>query len=175
MASIMMQINRDAMFAKLNTLKIIQLDQNTRLIPCSAFIDMVSSATSRDKRIISDFTESEMILYDRKRHFTHAGILKFMNVGHFINYINTCEWLKITPDPHYTYNKELKKMLRDNLYVTASLCKFLFSKRKGITSLSPLCTLQEFLNALTVQTQQQATRDKLEFLKFKASHTHNIH
>jgi hypothetical protein len=175
MASIMMQINRDAMFAKLNTLKIIQLDQNTRLIPCSAFIDMVSSAASRDKRIISDFTESEMILYDRKRHFTHAGILKFMDVGHLINYINTCEWLKITPDPHYTYNKELKKMLRDNLYVTASLCKFLFGKRKNISSLNSLCTLQEFLNALTVQTQQQAARDKLEFLNSRLTYTRNIH
>ena len=163
-----MQINRDALFVKLNTLKIIQLD-NERLIPCSAFIEIASSAVSRDKRIISDFGESEMILYERKRHFTTSGILKFLDSGHLINYINTCEWLKITPDPYYIYNKELKKMLRGNLYVTASLCRFLFGKRKSIASLNSHCTLKEFLNSLTIQTQQQALPDKLKFLKFKNS------
>ena len=81
--------------------------------------------------------------------------MKLKNILKFSNFI-------------ISYNKELKKMLRDNLYVTASLCKFLFGKRKSISSLSALCTLQEFLNALTVQSQQQAICDKLEFLKSRA-------
>ena len=166
MAAEFLRINHNALFAKLNALNIVQVG-DMKLIPCGKFIECVSSAESRDKRIISDFTQEEVILYNRKRHFTPAGVLRYIEVGHLVNYKNVCDWLNVKPDPYYQYNRELKKMMRDNQYVTQSLNKFLFGKIRTIHGVGPTCQLSEFLDCLTLPLQTLADPDKLEFLQKK--------
>jgi hypothetical protein len=153
----LMRINRDALFAKLNALG------DKHRMPCAAFIEACSNKPATDQRIISDYPRDMVILYERRRHFTLAGLIRFTQDGHLINYKNVCDWLGIVPDEHLIYKKELKKMMRDGLYIKQSLVKFLFGTRRAVQA-PAVCTLAEFLDALTPQLLAEAPADKLAFL-----------
>ena len=153
-----MQINRDALFAKLNALG------DKHRMPCGAFIEAVSNKPARDQRIISDYPRGLVFLHERRRHFTLAGLIRFTQDGHLINYKNVCDWLDIIPDPYLAYKKELKKMKRDDRYIKQSLVKFLFGTRRAVSQVPALCTVAEFLGALTAELLDLADADRLAFL-----------
>jgi hypothetical protein len=141
----MKEINRMVVYSKLDNIHIYH-----NHIRCNDIIETLSEAKSRDKRLINDWGETEIIIRSvdvdgtlRKcRMFTPLGVIKYVHVGKIYSYVNVCNYFKT--EPINKKNLELLKcMNKDKIFETKKILKWLFERRKQTKTLGKTVELNQ--------------------------------
>jgi len=161
-------INRDAIFEKLANLKVIE---NT--IQCNALINAISTAVSRDKKLINNYSQNEVIVSLIKtdnnklrycRMFTVDGIKRYVHEGKIYSYLNVCEYFGIKPIDKLAV--ELKKCMTDNgLFITIKILRWLFETQKRTTKLPKKTSYEKLIEWINTQSINNINLIKFEKLK----------
>jgi hypothetical protein len=165
--------NKKAIFSKLDNIIVETqlydpIQKKERLIyRCNTVIDQISTKPVRDKRLISDYNDDEVICIrsnvdtDKKRkyrYFTIKGLERYIHEGKIYGYNNVCEYYGFTPiDKEMLYIVELFK---EGLCEQKKLLKWVFGKRKQNIRLPDKITLNEFADWL-----DQYKKDDINVLK----------
>jgi hypothetical protein len=143
-------INKEAIFDKLSSLRVFE-----ETIKCNDLIDAISTAISRDKRIISKYTVDEMITMkvDVKgtlrncRMFTDIGIARYIQEGKIYAYENVCEYFGV--EPRNPYDKQVDDCLdEEGVFDTKKILNWLYGRRKQDRSMGLKITVDKLIKWL---------------------------
>ena len=147
----LLDINRRAIHAKLDRVYKKKIGENTYYL-ANGLISSVSEAIARDKRLINNYTDHEVIILMHQskncRFLTESGVKRYIHDGKIYSYANVCSYFGIAPQD----KKELEKIAKFNKckdgdrYVTSMILKFIYGKRKQISGLNLYCTKYEIQN-----------------------------
>ncbi len=127
-------VNREIIYDKLDNIKRVD-----GCLKCNDIFAVLSSSITRDKRLINDYTEDEVVIkYDliKKRHikcryFTPEGISRYIHEGKVICYEIVCEYFDVNP-----IDREVETimgfMINENTFDTKAVLKWLFGKKKSV-------------------------------------------
>lgn len=138
----LLNLNKKTIFDKLDKIPVYD-----GYIKCNDLFDAISTAIIRDKRLINSYNgeDSKYSEVVRKmipvgktkrkcRCFTTRGIARYIHEGKLINYKTVCEYYRVEPIDREI--EILRKMLiKDDVFDTKKILKWLFGKRKQIKQL----------------------------------------
>lgn len=138
----LLNLNKKTIFDKLDKIPVYD-----GYIKCNDLFDAISTAIIRDKRLINSYNgeDSKYSEVVRKmipvgktkrkcRCFTTRGIARYIHEGKLINYKTVCEYYGVEPIDREI--EILRKMLiKDDVFDTKKILKWLFGKRKQIKQL----------------------------------------
>jgi hypothetical protein len=156
------KINRYDIFTKLDNVTI----QDTHIM-CNELIDIVSISKARDRRVINDYADDEIIVQmskingklHRYRYFTRKGLLRYIQEGHIYNYKNVCAYygIRVRNFEHDEFDKLFKNSDKDadndadnvtNGGNSKKVLKWIFKKRKQSKLLPNIITKKQLLEWL---------------------------
>ncbi len=138
------KVNRDAIYDRLDNLKRVD-----GCLKCNDVFNALSSSITRDKRLINDYTEDEVVLkYDlvnkrsvKSRYFTPEGMSRYIHEGKIICYEIVCEYFDINP-----IDKDIETimgfMINDKTFETKLILKWLFGKKKSVKVLKTYVNIE---------------------------------
>lgn len=141
--------NKTAIFEKLAGLRVIN-----ETIRCNDLIELVSTAISRDKRLINSYSSEQMVtrlvstngVLRSCRMFTVAGIERYVHEGRLYSYKNVCKYFGLTPiNPLIG---QLRKCMVGDQYNTKKVLKWLFDRRKQASELDTIISRDKLLTWL---------------------------
>jgi len=168
----LIDLNKKSIQSKIDTLKIID-----DCYPANDLICILSDSIERDKRLINEYLDSEVVLKKVKkdsyskwiRYFTKSGLIRYLHEGKIFSYINACEIFNVKPinKKHIEWDTFLNKCINsDGEYNVSSVLKWLFEKRKSCKSLGTYCALTDIVN---FASNFDIDEDKLSYLITKSN------
>lgn len=141
--------NKQALYKKLDMVRRVH-----DYLVCNDIINALSQARERDKHILCNFDNDEIVICKVRvngvlrecRCFTQKGIERYLHEGKLYNYHNACSYFNVEPRDK-NYEKALKQLqtcidAKTQTFIMHKLLKWLFNKRKSISSLgSEITTL----------------------------------
>ncbi len=171
----LLDLNKTTLYERLKNVQRIK-----NLYVANDIIDILSNQKERDKRIISDYTEDEVVTHMVKRSsglklvrmFTLKGITRYLNEGKIYDLPNACSYFNVSyTDPKIKEYHLFIESIQDpsekdqsiKKYKTTSLLKWLFGKRKMCKALSDYCSIED-VKAI-FEDSEDIDKEKLAFLK----------
>ena len=100
MSKELLEINRRAIYAKINKVYKKILGDTTYFL-ANDIIYSVSEAIARDKRLISDYDDDQVVILMHKskycRFLTIKGIQRYVHEGKIYSYVNVCQYFNVAP------------------------------------------------------------------------------
>jgi hypothetical protein len=165
-----LDINRNSLHEKLSKVKKVK-----NCYRADEVIEILSNSAVRDKRLINNYTDEEVVVLDVKtkgytrkaRFFTKTGISKYLSEGKVFSYINACKFFEVEPEDldKKKMKEELKKCIVNSeklTFNTKATLKWLFEKRKSVKHLGEECSYDELLKWMNTVVVNEK---KLELLK----------
>ncbi len=169
----LVDLNKATLFKKLDLVRKVQTTYMA-----NDLIDVVSESPARDKRMINNYLDDEIM--NRRieckgylritRFFTMKGIARYVLEGKLFNYKNVCEYFKI---PVIDLNKkklkeELVSMQLEDAYDVKKVLKWLFEKRKSVKSLGEyagILDIYKWLDTIGTEEKNMISNDKLQLVE----------
>ncbi len=169
-------LNRAALYKRLD-----KVQKESELYVALDLIDTLSMQKERDRRLINNYSDSEMVTLKTSRKgrtkmvrmFTLAGIEKYLYEGRVYDYENACSYFGIKPKNKLTENFEMdiKSMQRPDCacsvatYDTKKMLKWLFGKRKSCKELGDQMTIDTLLKRFG--DSDEVITERMQFLLSK--------
>jgi hypothetical protein len=184
----LLELNRSALFEKLDTV----FSLSGSYVACD-LIDILSNQPDRDKRLINDWNNGEVVVHKivrdgglrSVRFFTKAGICRYLIEGKLFAYADACSYFNepVVNLEHLKWTRELAAMevkevkevrekdreKEDKTYKTTSLLKWLFGKRKMCVELGKSTTIPIVIDKFS--EDPDIIEERLKFLKEKTKNT----
>ena len=172
----LLQANKLALFAKLDTVQKIN-----DLYVANDVIDVLSGQPTRDKRIISTYSEEEVKIFTVKRatglkalrFFTKQGLVRYLHEGKITSYVNACDYFGVAPldKKSIEFAKYLSAIYDPdvNKYKTSIILRWLFNKRKMCKELGDYTDINSIID--TFGNSDEIDANKLTYLKTMLVHS----
>ena len=172
----LVDLNKKALHDKLANVDTKKLKNGT-VYNANDVIDILSTHKDRDKRLINDYSNEEVLILKSKRKgylrssrfFTITGISRYLLEGKIFAYKNACSFFNIEPQniEYIKYNEQLCNIKDDNgAYNTKALLKWLFGKRKSFKLLGDSCSIIDVLAFFG--EDQYVDPEKIKYLEILA-------
>ncbi len=184
---VLLDLNKNTLYERLKKVQRIK-----DLYVAADVIDILSNQKERDKRIISDYAEDEIVTHTVKRAsglksvrmFTLKGIAKYLNEGKIYDLINACSYFNVPyTDPklkeYHAFLESIQEPSEDKSiqepsikkYKTTTLLKWLFGKRKMCKALLNYCSIEDVI--ATFEDSDDIDKEKLKMLKILTKNKRN--
>ena len=107
---------------------------------CNDIITAISNSVERDKRLINEYEQDEIIVRSTRtngtlrkcRFFTVKGLERYVHEGKIYSYVNVCEYFNFIPKDkqHDKWKEEVDKCRQANEFITKKILKWVCEKRK---------------------------------------------
>lgn len=165
---ILLDQNKQALYKKLDNVR-----RCHDYLVCNDVINALSQAKERDKHILNNFDNEEIVICKVRvsgvlrecRCFTQKGIVRYLHEGKLYNYQNACSYFNVEPHDK-NYEKALKQILAcidttTQTFVMHKLLKWLFNKRKSIASFGDEISTTDLIAKLKTMSDVDMKKLKL--------------